>query len=309
MNWIPRIGIAVAIVFGLAVATVAEDDPSVMAGILTRDGIGAAAIAMGNAYTAIASDTTAGYYNPAGLAGVPGTRVGGMYESKFDPALGTSFQYVSATHRIDGLGLGLGVTLVRRVDRDIPTGSGVFDASETVVLLSSGYDLSSIIPFGSAVAGGVSLKLYASQGYADAQAVGIGLDGGVMATFSFSEWTACVGISSTDLLGSTLKWRGTKNEIAEVVPWGQRVGLAITVPAWNLCAAVDGALYATQPDLNVLRLGIEYTLFGLSFRAGLDAGTPVIGVGVGVLEWTTIDAAIVFQDLGTSFVVSSEFVF
>ena len=301
-----------ALVSGLA----EEQPPSVGAGILTRDGIGARALALGTAYTAFSDDTTAGYYNPAGLASVSGARVGGMYESKFGFNSGTSFQYLSAAYGIEGVGLGTGMTVVWRSDRGIPSEQGTFTASESLLLLSGAYDSSGFIS-SDLIAGlsiGGNLKIYSYRGYADYRARGIGFDLGALLDLQFDGWDASIGLKSSDLFGSAINWRGTLHEIAEEVPWGQILGLAVHVPDWGVHAGLDFALYPNDPDLNAVRLGAELTAFGVAFRIGLNDGKPVFGLGVKPFDWFVLDFALVVNTgegpgLGPSLIASTEFTF
>ncbi len=286
--------------------------PSVMSGALTRAGIGAPAIALGTGYSAGADDSTVGYYNPAGLSYVPGLRIGAMYESKFDPSLGIGFQYLSTTYRLEDLGFGAGFTFLRRTDRDIPTIGGTFDASEVLALGSVGYDLRKLIDIEmlSKLALGGSLKLFSNQGFEDSRARGIGFDIGFVAQFAFNGWSAAIAVRSSDVLGSTLRWKGTLNEITETVPWGQHLGLCVAAPELGLRGLAEVSLYASEPSLNTIHLGAEYTILGIALRVGVNGGTPSIGVGVGLLEWARIDFAIVFyRNLGESLVASMEFAF
>ncbi|MFC2077265.1 hypothetical protein ACFLTM_00460 [Candidatus Bipolaricaulota bacterium] len=314
MKRVAGLAVCMMLVGVTALAVLGEQPPSVNVGVLTRDGIGARALAFGGAYVSFADDTTAAYYNPAGLPGLSGIRVGGMYESKFDPSLGTSFQYLSGTFRLDSIGMGTGLTVVRRSDLGIPGPGGTFDTSESLLLLSAGYDLLDLLAFGrlSALSIGSSFKLYSSQGFADARAVGVGFDLGALVVFSFDGWDARVGLKSSDVLGSKLKWSDTLNEIAEVVPWGHVLGFGFVIPDWGLRSAVDLSLYPEDAAISSIRLGAEWVVFGIALRAGLDDGRPIFGVGVAALDWLTVDFAIELDvgpgpGLGPSFIVSTEF--
>jgi hypothetical protein len=313
-----RSGMLVCSVLLLAtvLAATGAQPPSVNVGILNRDGIGARSLAFGGACASFADDTTAAYYNPAGLSGLAGVRVGGMYESKFDPSLGTSFQYLSGTFRLDSIGLGTGLTVVRRSDRGIPGAGGTFDTSESLLLLSAGYDLMNLLSLGrlTTLAAGGNFKFYSYQGFADARATGVGFDLGALAVFSFDGWDAHIGLKSADVLGSKLQWSDTLNEIAEVVPWGHVLGIGIVIPDWGLRSAVDLALYPGDAAISAIRFGAEWVVFGIAFRAGLDDGRPIVGIGVAAFDWLTVDFAIELDvgpgpGLGPSFIVSTEFSF
>ena len=75
-------------------------------------------------------------------------------------------------------------------------------------------------------------------------------------------------------------------------------------------AAAEVALYSGDSTLNSVHLGVEYRIFGLALRAGLNDGTPVLGVGATPLEWMSIDFAIALHSgLGQSLIASTEFFF
>ena len=58
-------------VLGYSQVSLADDNHALP---MMRMGVGARALAMGGAYTAVASDATAGYWNPAALAQLEGLR-------------------------------------------------------------------------------------------------------------------------------------------------------------------------------------------------------------------------------------------
>jgi hypothetical protein len=302
------IGLLMAGVFAVAL-TAQEQVPSVMAGILTRDGIGARAIGLGTAFTAVADDTTAGYYNPAGLSAVDGVRTGGMYESKFAFDSGTSYQFLSGTYRLETIGLGTSVTLVQRSDRNIPTQGGYFDASETLLLVSGGWDLWQAIDGNGLdeLSIGASMKFYGASGHDTARARGTGVDIGALARLAIGEIDLALGFRSSDVLGSTIRWMGTLHEVVETVPWGHNLGVSVGFDTPEILVAADVSVYPSQPELNTFKAGLEYSLFGLDIRAGIDGTTLVLGLGVVPLEWLRVDLAVVLhQDLGQSVVASTE---
>jgi len=304
------------LILGLGTQGVAQEQPpSTGAGILTRDGIGAQALALGNAFVAIADDSTAGYYNPASLASLTGTHVGGMYQSKFDPSSGASSQYLSATYHFPESEFAGGLTLVRRSDRDIPTDTGTFDATETLLLASAGYALSEALdlPWDGELALGASLKLFVSAGAGSASARGFGADLAARASAGFESWTLHLGYRTSDLGGSGLQWSGTRHEITETIPWGHHAGFGIDFPEWAIRVAGEVGLYPAEPELNSAHVGIEIGVFGLALRAGLSDGIPAFGVGILALPGLSIDAAVLLQDPqflgGVSVVASTDFSF
>ena len=289
-----------------------EQPQSVEVGILTRDGIGARALALGGAFVALVDDSTACYYNPATLASLLGTHIGGMYESKFAPSTGTSFQHLAATYRLPQTPLGGGLLLVRRSDTGIPHEGTTFSASETLILASAGYGLAGHlpVPWVDRLDIGASFKLYAHRGLADIRARGVGVDLALSGEATLQAWTVCFGYRSSDLAGATIRWSNTRNEIAEAVPWGHHLGFGASFPEWGLRVVGEFSLYPSETELNAARVGIEISLFGFALRAGLADGTPTFGAGMEILPGLSIDAALIVHGaLGTSIVASSEFAF
>lgn len=301
---------ALILCLGFLGTVLAAEPPSTGTGVVAREGIGGKAIALGGAFSALADDATAGYFNPAGLGLLTGLHLGGMYEKKFAP--GSSFQYVSATVQLPSIGLGSGITLVRRSDTGIPYDGGIFDASDSLVLLSAGYDLRKILSLKEThgFALGTNLKIYASKGLEERRALGVGFDLAALFRMGFELWSLRLSYVSLDTLGSTIKWHGTLSEISEEVAWLHKLGVAIDFKEWNLSLASDLDISFAESDLNRFHLGAEYVLGGFSFRAGLNNKTPSLGLGVNILSGITIDLAVVFHgSIGQSYILSSEFSF
>jgi len=68
-------------------------------------GLGPRAVAMGNAFTAVADDFSAGYYNPAGLLSPPGTKFGIGYQYIREDLLANGVE-VASSRDADGIFLG-----------------------------------------------------------------------------------------------------------------------------------------------------------------------------------------------------------
>ncbi|MCK5534022.1 hypothetical protein KAI68_02815, partial [bacterium] len=58
-------------------------------------GVGARALAMGGAYSGLANEASAGYWNPAGLALMDEFEISSMYASFFE---GTSLNFIASAH-------------------------------------------------------------------------------------------------------------------------------------------------------------------------------------------------------------------
>ncbi|MBN1423079.1 UPF0164 family protein [Candidatus Fermentibacteria bacterium] len=79
-------------------------------------GVGARAGAMGGAFSAVADDASAGYWNPAGLRLLPRTQIGIMHSAQF----GNEIKYDYLVFGSPGQGESFGVSLIRMGIDDIP---------------------------------------------------------------------------------------------------------------------------------------------------------------------------------------------
>jgi hypothetical protein len=86
------------------------------AGEFLSAGVGSRALGMGGAFTAIANDVTAGYWNPAGLVDSPGLQFQFMHAKQFMSSI--QYDYFGASKAIDDQS-SLGLSLIRWGVNDI----------------------------------------------------------------------------------------------------------------------------------------------------------------------------------------------
>ena len=86
------------------------------AGEFLSAGVGSRALGMGGAFTAIANDVTAGYWNPAGLVDSPGLQFQFMHAQQFMSSI--QYDYFGASKTIDDQS-SLGLSLIRWGVNDI----------------------------------------------------------------------------------------------------------------------------------------------------------------------------------------------
>ena len=270
-----------------------------------RDGVGARARGMGGAFTAIADDINAPYWNPAGLIQSPSLRVGGTYESRYGGL--SEFYYVAGTLISSRLG-----------------GGFLWSHSD----MYSVYTLSGGVGW-NAVALGISGKLYAFT-VPGQRASGLGIGVGCLYRATVSELNLTVGATSNDIGWSVIRWEGEDFSSRDHVAWVNRFGMAVAgeMPGvrWRLGTEWEVALrrpplsaeedyFATAVQTN-LRLGGEVDLRWFTLRAGfadisLENGEglslrPCFGAGV-QLEGIVIDVAWVPSQLGGTYLLTMEF--
>lgn len=93
-------------------------------------GVGARALGMGSAYTAVVNDVTSGYWNPAGLLGVKGDlQVGAMHSEYFAGI--AKYDYIGVAKPIDSLS-SIGFTFLRFGIDNIPNTIDLIDPSGNI---------------------------------------------------------------------------------------------------------------------------------------------------------------------------------
>ena len=272
------------------------DDTNYAAEVLTK-GAGARPLAMGGAFVAAASDATAAYWNPAGLALIDGIEITTMHAAENDLQ---SYDFVNLAFKTDSAGsyalsyLRLGVDGISITSASSPTVLGTTQYADQAGLISGGWKL------GKQFALGATIKLLKTDAYT-ASAFGIGSDLGLIYK-PMKELT--FGLVARDYTGgSYIMWQNTSTNPVQVLQPSATLGLSYTqelgqrtnansvpVPVSTLSVNLDAdTLYAAQA-LNNFHFGIEYwykqfvAVRGGFLTKGLqfdnDSFTPSAGVGV-----------------------------
>jgi outer membrane protein OmpA-like peptidoglycan-associated protein len=174
-----------------------------------RMGVGAKAMAMGTAATAVAEDATAAYWNPAALTTLRQFEASLMYTAGMKAE--RNYNYVSAALRVDRVGtfglswLNAGISGVQTYDANRTQGSP-FDVANNAFQLSYGRELAS------GLALGISGK-YLQEDLADN--TGYGVDAGLLFK-PYDEIT--LGAMVRDLTGKHGK---------NVLPYEARMGIGV----------------------------------------------------------------------------------
>jgi len=208
----------ILIVFGflfgatlLAGAAQAGSNNGVAAADFLNIGVGARAAALGGAYTSIANDATASYWNPAGLVSIASPQIAFSHFAWYQDM---NFEYLSIAYPVsEKLTLGVGTSYlsygaIEGYDEyDNPTGelSSTFDMA---VGLSAAYRTSERLSLG------LTAK-YIMESLTDVKATAIAVDMG--ATYSLNRLT--LGVAAVNL-GQNLKFDQTEERLPAAIRAG-----------------------------------------------------------------------------------------
>jgi hypothetical protein len=206
---------AVVLAFGLFTAvSVAQDAPKYSNEFLAV-GVGARALGMGNAFSAVANDVTSGYWNPAGLLGVKGDlQVGAMHSEYFAGI--AKYDYIGLAKPIDSMST-IGFTFIRFGIDNIPNTIDLIDPSGNIdydrITSFSSADHAFIVSYarkmkvpGLQVGGNVKV-IYRRVGEFG-KAWGFGLDAG--ATYQRDQWR--FSAVARDVTGTFNAWSYTLDQ-------------------------------------------------------------------------------------------------
>lgn len=275
--------------------------------------LGAKALALGGAFTALANDGSAFYWNPAGVALIENKLLSGMYSSQYG-SIGTPLAgYYFAGWTMPVKTIGLSINWMRFAVTDIPyyddlskiptayerykrikssPPSETFSDNEDLFSLSFAKNLTPSLDFGWSVSRvpieipvGANLKII-RQSVADNNATAIGIDFGFIVKINMQDivlsddWPIISGgVCIKDIGGSTLSWEQTKQEeeIRSVTNFGFSYQQPLKQYELKIIASYDhSGLYGGE---NKFGIEAEYRK-QFSFRFGLNSSTLAVGAGV-----------------------------
>lgn len=240
-------------------------------------GVGAKAYGMGNSVVASIDNTTAGYWNPAGLANMgEGIQPAIMHAELFAGI--SKFDYLSAAMGINGGTSVVGISLFRNGVDGIPNtlfavdGNGIFQPDKVELFSSSdfGMILSYARPnmFDGNFSGGVNAKLYYRTAGSFTNAYGFGVDVGGQ----YNLGNLKLGVMLRDITTTILAWNFNFTEEEEqilaatnnVIPVSST---EISTPKINLGAAytiniIDDLSLLTELNLDINTDGKRNVLVG-----------------------------------------------
>lgn len=269
------------------VATVYAAGPGTTGANFLKIGVGARAAAMGEAFTAVADDSTSLYWNPAGLARVQGRELSAMYNVWFE---GIGQGYVSAGFPLLGGTMALGTNYVSMGDLEGRDESGnltePFQASDLGI--SAGF------------AGRLGRFLFGLSG---------GMVRSTIDTDTKSAFLGTVGglfeINQSFSVGVVAQNLGTKLG-EDSLPLILKAGLALKLESFCLAADIG----KSQETALYYCVGIESWIGSVvALRAGYRTGRDVgpgwtAGLGFKMGEFELDYAYVPYGDLGNTHRIS-----
>jgi hypothetical protein len=259
--------LSVMLVSGVLNNAIAQEGKAGMPGTYLHMGVGAHALGLGKAYTALASDATAIYWNPAALANQNPYQVYFMHSVLF---FDTHFDYLAGTlptRKMGSFGLGL-----------IYLGSGDFDQRNELnqELGSFGLtDMAFLFSWSKEVfrgfSAGINYKLV-TQNMLDFSGTGHGFDLAVK-TRLFDRMET--GLMLMNVISPSMKLDAE----SQTYPMQVRLGAAMPFFENKLILSMDVAKIIGWESA-LLNVGTEYrAMDNLSIRGGLNNGRLTLGLG------------------------------
>jgi hypothetical protein len=266
-----------------------------------KSGIGARALAMGGAFVAVGDDATAMVWNPAGLAQLDDTRLGGMSTDLF--GLGITHQFVGAVTTFANFGIGLGWERASIAGQEVDeegTAGDAFTWTEQAIL---GTLATNIMDIGLA---GANVKYYMADSGLGDTANGFGFDLGLLVNLGD---IFAVGVTATDLAGTTISWDGGATDVVSGL---YKAGMAMKLVDGMLVLAADMDFDGTA--LGDAHVGMEFNIIEeLALRGGVVLTNSfqdyyfAVGAGINVAG-LYVDAAYILEEaLGNTLILSAEF--
>lgn len=250
-------------------------------------GTGARPAALGGAYTAVANDVDALYYNPAGLANLARRELGATHAEWL---LGTRFDFVGLALPTARGAFGLGVTRLatggqegRDANRQAAAG---FSAADTAYTVSFARALSGGGSRGGRTSAGANLKLLRSE-IGPYSASTVALDFG--AQHRFADRPLSLGAAVLNV-GQGLKFRSQRDPLPLTVSLGAAYRIAEPL---NLALDIRREIHDQRTDIGIgteyallpsfaLRMGYASQYTGRAGGAGALGALGGLGAGLGI---------------------------
>ncbi len=258
-RWAIVLGTALILVTGFSANALAIDDNHALP--FLRTGVGARAYGLGNAYSALAGDATAGFWNPAGLSRINKWSFSSMLSA--DMAADRNFNYLALAGSFNWGSLG--ASWVNAGISDVKLSNG------TTEDYMDNYFLLSYANCSKAFHWGVSLVIANNK---VAEKTGVGGDIGIQ-----------IDLTDEARFGLVAQSLGLKVD-EDKTPFNIRLGLAVTPTALSGFSFPVEIQKTQGVDDIVFRLGGEYLHrfdnadYAAALRGGIDDGEFAIGAGL-----------------------------
>lgn len=291
-----------------AAAPIFASDGAGQAGAYLKMGVGARALGMGSAFTAVANDSTAAFWNPAGLAKLKKHEASFMHSNLTDDRDYNFFNYAHVLNTKDGKNSN-GVLALSHINfgidgipetRENPDGTPVLtDDGRNVKIFSYFEDkeTNTFVSYGRAINdrfyAGVNLKFLKHKLF-NSKADTMGLDFGFM--YDCDDKTT-LGLSVRDI-GETLDWdTGTKDDIPLTTTFG-------VAHKCNDKLLVSADLNKVK-DMDVkFFCGVEYKIHeNVDLRVGSHDSDLTLGASFKLDTWR-FDYSYADEDLGDAHRIS-----
>ncbi len=282
-NWkLGNYGIVALIILGflfpLKVSAGVDKKAGTTIGQVLEFGVGARACAMGEAFTGVADDSSAVYWNPAGIAQIQDLEFNFMHNDWFQ---GIRYEFVSTVLPLEEEMGAVGFSgIILKVDdivgRDTNGNlTSNFEAKDSVLCLSFGQMWNEKLMWGATVKQ-VNLKIENNK--TDKIAFDLG------GLYKFEEW----GIT----LSAVIQNIGSKMKFIqkdERLPLTFRLGVSYKLPQKNILLALDIGKAVSTSDIK-FNLGAEYSLIPiLKLRGGYNGNDFTTGVGFKIKDILELD--------------------
>lgn len=314
---IMRFKIIIAIILFLS-SNILAQTPAKYAGEFISIGGGSRPLGMGGAFVAIANESVASYWNPAGLIQLTNPEIHLMYAERFGGVVKFNFASAAMARKESALAfafMSIGVDDIPQTslpDPDLPVGGKnrpfierTIDDGEYVAYFSYARRWKENRSLGA------NIK-FIRKSIGDNSAWGIGFDIGMLTSL---KGDLKLGVNIQDVTTTLIAWdTGTKELIVPNIKWGFSYPFyfnSFTVlPVLDVDTRFEGREFASQINLGGVsfdsHFGFEAAYRDLVFvRAGSDIGQLVAGAGI-QLPRLRFDAAFLnHQDLGDTYRISA----
>ncbi|MDI6780864.1 MAG: PorV/PorQ family protein [bacterium] len=262
-------------------------------------GVGARAVAMGEAFCALSDDISAIYWNPAGLAQLTQTEVMTTHHSYFQGINNEYFAFVHPNKNSTALGVSLsmlGIDGMKGYNKYNVRGSD-FKAND----MAMSFACSKMFGQGAAIGAGVKLV---KQGLDNKDTTNLVVDLGGLSHTPIHNLVVGAAMQNIGINNNSNKKRGAAID-DDPMPFRMRLGASYQNSKSVVCVDVN----MPNDGQRTTNLGIEYTLpkivrFDTMLRAGyrIGADTGKLGFGFGILSNNcSFDYAFAsYNDLGNS---------